>query len=52
MFIERLSLTHFRGFGPEATSIDLTSGLTTFVHVNVAGKDAYASVPVQLNPKI
>ena len=40
MFIERLSLTDFRCFGPEATSIDLTSGLTTFVGVNGAGKTA------------
>lgn len=40
MFIERLSLTNFRCFGPEATSIGLTSGLTTFVGVNGAGKTA------------
>ena len=40
MFIERLSLTNFRCFGPEATSVDLTSGLTTFVGVNGAGKTA------------
>ena len=40
MFIERLSLTNFRCFGPEATSVDLSSGLTTFVGVNGAGKTA------------
>ena len=40
MFIERLSLTNFRCFGPESTTIDLTSGLTTFVGVNGAGKTA------------
>ncbi|HXH45472.1 MAG TPA: AAA family ATPase [Bradyrhizobium sp.] len=40
MFIERLSLTNFRCFGPNATSVDLTSGLTTFVGVNGAGKTA------------
>lgn len=40
MFIERLSLTNFRCFGPEATSVDLASGLTTFVGVNGAGKTA------------
>jgi putative ATP-dependent endonuclease of OLD family len=40
MFIERLNLTNFRCFGPEATSVDLTSGLTTFVGVNGAGKTA------------
>lgn len=40
MFIERLSLTNFRCFGPEATSVDLTSGFTTFVGINGAGKTA------------
>lgn len=40
MFIERLSLTNFRCFGPVATNVDLTSGLTTFVGVNGAGKTA------------
>lgn len=40
MFIERLSLTNFRCFGPGATGVDLTSGLTTFVGVNGAGKTA------------
>ena len=40
MFIERLSLTNFRCFGPDATSVDLTSGLTTFVGVNGAGETA------------
>ena len=40
MFIERLSLTNFRCFGPAATSVDLTSDLTTFVGVNDAGKTA------------
>ncbi len=40
MFIERLSLTNFRCFGPEVTSVDLTSGFTTFVGVNGAGKTA------------
>ena len=40
MFIERLSLTNFRCFGPKMTSVDLTSGLTTFVGVNGAGKTA------------
>lgn len=40
MFIERLILENFRCFGSEATSIDLTSNLTTFVGVNGAGKTA------------
>lgn len=40
MFIERISLTNFRCFGPAAATIDLTSGLTTFVGVNGAGKTA------------
>jgi putative ATP-dependent endonuclease of the OLD family len=40
MFIERISLTNFRCFGPETTPIDLTSGLTAFVGVNGAGKTA------------
>lgn len=44
MFIERLSLTNFRCFGPVATSVDLTSGLTTFVGVNGAGKTALMQV--------
>ncbi|WP_316399231.1 AAA family ATPase, partial [Bradyrhizobium sp. 33ap4] len=38
MHIEKLVLTNFRCFGPAATSIDLTSGLTTFVGVNGDGK--------------
>lgn len=38
MFIERLTLTNFRCFGPGATSIDLASGLTALVGVNGAGK--------------
>jgi putative ATP-dependent endonuclease of the OLD family len=40
MFIERLILTNFRCFGPEARSIDLAHGLTAFVGVNGAGKTA------------
>lgn len=40
MFIERLILTSFRCFGPEATTIDLTSGLTTFIGANGSGKTA------------
>jgi hypothetical protein len=40
MFIEQLILTNFRCFGPATTTIDLTSGLTTFVGVNGAGKTA------------
>jgi putative ATP-dependent endonuclease of OLD family len=40
MFIERISLENFRCFGPIPTTIDLTSGLTTFVGVNGAGKTA------------
>jgi putative ATP-dependent endonuclease of OLD family len=40
MYIEQLILTNFRCFGPAGTSIDLTSGLTTFVGVNGAGKTA------------
>lgn len=40
MFLERLSLTNFRCFGPEATSVALTPDFTTFVGVNGAGKTA------------
>lgn len=40
VFIERLDLTNFRCFGPAPTPIDLTSGLTTFVGANGAGKTA------------
>ncbi len=40
MYIEQLFLTNFRCFGPAATLVDLTSGLTTFVGVNGAGKTA------------
>ncbi|MCP1469336.1 hypothetical protein J3E64_001011 [Sphingobium sp. OAS761] len=40
MFIERISLENFRCFGSIPTTIDLTSGLTTFVGVNGAGKTA------------
>lgn len=40
MYIEQLTLTNFRCFGPTGTPIDLTSGLTTFVGANGAGKTA------------
>lgn len=40
MFIERLTLTNFRCFGPEVTTIELAPGLTAFVGVNGAGKTA------------
>lgn len=40
MYIEQLILTDFRCFGPAPTTIDLTSGLTTFVGTNGAGKTA------------
>jgi len=40
MYIEQLILTNFRCFGPATTTINLTSGLTTFVGVNGAGKTA------------
>lgn len=40
MYIEQLVLTNFRGFGPTATAIDLSQGLTTFVGANGAGKTA------------
>lgn len=38
MFIERLVLSNFRGFGPEPHTIDLSPGLTAFVGVNGSGK--------------
>ena len=40
MFIERLVLTNFRAFGPQATEIALGPGLTAFIGVNGAGKTA------------
>jgi putative ATP-dependent endonuclease of the OLD family len=40
MYIEQLILSNFRCFGPVPTTIDLTSGLTTFIGVNGAGKTA------------
>ncbi|MEI2429050.1 AAA family ATPase [Lysobacter yananisis] len=40
MFIERLTLTNFRCFGPSPSAIDLTAGLTAFVGANGAGKTA------------
>lgn len=40
MHIEQLILTNFRCFGPAPTTIDLNSGLTTFVGANGAGKTA------------
>lgn len=40
MYIERLNLRDFRCFGHEETTINLTSGLTTFVGDNGAGKTA------------
>ena len=40
MYIERLVLSGFRGFGPGPTTIDLTAGLTAFVGANGAGKTA------------
>lgn len=40
MFLERLSLTNFRCFGPQTLTIDMAQGLTAFVGVNGAGKTA------------
>lgn len=40
MFIERLTLTNFRCYGPVETSVDLGPGLTAFVGINGAGKTA------------
>lgn len=40
MFVERVILTNFRCFGPEAVSIELTSQLTAFVGANGTGKTA------------
>lgn len=40
MFIERITLTNFRCFGQEGTSIGLTPGLTAFVGANGTGKTA------------
>jgi putative ATP-dependent endonuclease of OLD family len=40
MYIERLVLSGFRGFGPEPTTIDLMPSLTAFVGANGAGKTA------------
>ncbi|MER8731113.1 AAA family ATPase [Mesorhizobium sp. M1227] len=40
MFIERLTLSNFRCFGPDTLTIDLTHGLTAFIGVNGAGKTA------------
>jgi len=40
MFIERLTLSNFRCFGPDPLTIDLTPGLTALVGVNGAGKTA------------
>ncbi|MEJ5083240.1 AAA family ATPase [Ochrobactrum sp. MYb379] len=48
MFIERVSLTNFRCFGSETTTIELTSGLTTFVGVNGAGKTAVMQALLRL----
>lgn len=40
MFIERLTLTNFRCFGPVPVTITLSAGLIAFVGVNGAGKTA------------
>ncbi len=40
MFIERLTLSNFRCFGPAPQTVDLSAGLTAFVGVNGAGKTA------------
>jgi len=40
MFIERLTISNFRCFGPQPTSIDLHSALTAFVGSNGSGKTA------------
>ncbi|MEY8829550.1 ATP-dependent endonuclease [Sedimentitalea sp. XS_ASV28] len=40
MFIERLTLTNFRCYGPLETSVDLGPRLTAFVGINGAGKTA------------
>jgi predicted ATP-dependent endonuclease of OLD family len=38
MFLERLTLTNFRCFGPTETTIGFTQGVTAFVGANGAGK--------------
>lgn len=40
MFIERLTLTNFRCFGPVPVTINLSEGLTAFVGANGSGKTA------------
>lgn len=40
MFIERITLTNFRCFGPQGTTIPLRETLTAFVGVNGTGKTA------------
>jgi putative ATP-dependent endonuclease of OLD family len=40
MFVERITLTNFRCFGPNPTTIELTPGLTAFIGANGAGKTA------------
>ncbi|WP_434346508.1 ATP-dependent nuclease [Myxococcus virescens] len=40
MFLERISLTNFRCFGPETRTINMAPGLTAFVGANGSGKTA------------
>jgi predicted ATP-dependent endonuclease of OLD family len=40
MFVERLTLSNFRCFGPEPQSVELHSGVTAFVGMNRSGKTA------------
>ncbi|WP_163783627.1 AAA family ATPase, partial [Myxococcus vastator] len=40
MFLERISLTNFRCFGPETRTISMAPGLTAFVGANGSGKTA------------
>jgi hypothetical protein len=48
MFLERLTLTNFRCFGPEPLTIDMAQGLTAFVGVNGSGKTAVMQALLRL----
>lgn len=48
MFVESLSLTNFRCFGPDTQPISLSSGLTAFIGANGSGKTAVMNALLRL----
>ena len=48
MYLERVTLTNFRCFGPESQTIELSAGLAAFVGANGSGKTAVMQALLRL----